>query len=31
MWGYSGALGYILEADYLTGQVISPNGGFVLQ
>ena len=27
----AGALGYILEAGYLTGQVISPNGGFVLQ
>jgi len=27
----AGALGYILEAPYLTGQVISPNGGFVLQ
>lgn len=26
----SGALGYILTAPYLTGQVISPNGGFVL-
>ena len=27
----AGALEYILTADYLTGQVISPNGGFVLQ
>ncbi len=27
----AGALGYILTAPYLTGQVISPNGGFVLQ
>ncbi|RAP43558.1 SDR family NAD(P)-dependent oxidoreductase [uncultured Methanosphaera sp.] len=27
----AGALGYILQAPYLTGQVISPNGGFVLQ
>ncbi len=27
----AGALEYILEAPYLTGQVISPNGGFVLQ
>ncbi|WP_274543073.1 SDR family oxidoreductase [Limosilactobacillus fermentum] len=26
----AGALGYILTAGYLTGQVISPNGGFVL-
>lgn len=26
----AGALGYILNAGYLTGQVISPNGGFVL-
>ncbi len=26
----AGALGYILTATYLTGQVISPNGGFVL-
>lgn len=26
----AGALGYILTAPYLTGQVISPNGGFVL-
>lgn len=26
----SGALGYILTAPYLTGQVISPNGGLVL-
>ena len=27
----AGALEYILKAPYLTGQVISPNGGFVLQ
>ena len=27
----AGALEYILTASYLTGQVISPNGGFVLQ
>ena len=27
----AGALEYILTANYLTGQVISPNGGFVLQ
>lgn len=27
----SGALGYILNAPYLTGQVISPNGGIVQQ
>ena len=27
----SGALEFILTAPYLTGQVISPNGGFVLQ
>lgn len=27
----AGALGYILTAPYLTGQTISPNGGFVLQ
>lgn len=27
----AGALEYILQAPYLTGQVISPNGGFVLQ
>lgn len=27
----AGALEYILTAPYLTGQVISPNGGFVLQ
>ena len=27
----AGALEYILTAGYLTGQVISPNGGFVLQ
>ena len=27
----AGALEYILSAEYLTGQVISPNGGFVLQ
>ncbi len=27
----AGALEYILGAGYLTGQVISPNGGFVLQ
>ncbi|MCR5507253.1 MAG: SDR family NAD(P)-dependent oxidoreductase [Lachnospiraceae bacterium] len=27
----SGALEYILKATYVTGQVISPNGGFVLQ
>ena len=27
----AGALAYILTAPYLTGQVISPNGGFVLQ
>ena len=27
----AGALGYILTAPYVTGQVISPNGGFVLQ
>ena len=27
----AGALGYILTAPYLTGQIISPNGGFVLQ
>ncbi|WP_207648061.1 SDR family oxidoreductase [Oribacterium sp. WCC10] len=27
----AGALEYILKASYLTGQVISPNGGFVLQ
>ena len=27
----AGALGYILTASYVTGQVISPNGGFVLQ
>lgn len=27
----SGALEYIVKADYVTGQVISPNGGFVLQ
>ncbi|WP_455644904.1 3-oxoacyl-ACP reductase family protein [Methanosphaera sp.] len=27
----AGALEYILTADYLTGQTISPNGGFVLQ
>ncbi|MCF0226711.1 MAG: short-chain dehydrogenase, partial [Methanobrevibacter sp.] len=27
----SDALEYILGAGYLTGQVISPNGGFVLQ
>ena len=27
----AGALEYILTADYLTGQVISPNCGFVLQ
>lgn len=27
----AGALEYILKATYLTGQVISPNGGFVLQ
>ena len=27
----SGALEYILKASYVTGQVISPNGGFVLQ
>ena len=26
----AGALEYILTADYVTGQVISPNGGFVL-
>ena len=26
----SGALEYILTADYVTGQIISPNGGFVL-
>ena len=25
------AINYILTAPYLTGQVISPNGGFVLQ
>ncbi|WP_022764481.1 SDR family NAD(P)-dependent oxidoreductase [Butyrivibrio sp. XPD2006] len=27
----AGALGYILTASYVTGQVISPNGGFVMQ
>ncbi|MCR5719833.1 MAG: SDR family oxidoreductase [Lachnospiraceae bacterium] len=27
----AGALGYLLTAPYMTGQVISPNGGFVLQ
>ncbi|OED30375.1 3-oxoacyl-ACP reductase family protein [Methanosphaera sp. WGK6] len=27
----AGALEYILKAEYLTGQTISPNGGFVLQ
>lgn len=27
----AGALAYILTAPYVTGQVISPNGGFVLQ
>ena len=27
----AGALAYILTAPYLTGQIISPNGGFVLQ
>ena len=27
----SGAMEYIIKANYLTGQVISPNGGFVLQ
>lgn len=27
----AGALEYILQAPYLTGQTISPNGGFVLQ
>ena len=27
----AGALGYLLTAPYVTGQVISPNGGFVLQ
>lgn len=27
----AGALSYILTAPYLTGQIISPNGGFVLQ
>ena len=27
----AGALEYILGAGYLTGQLISPNGGFVLQ
>ena len=27
----AGALEYILTAPYLTGQTISPNGGFVLQ
>ena len=27
----AGALDYILDATYLTGQTISPNGGFVLQ
>ena len=27
----AGALGYIFTAPYLTGQVISPNGGFILQ
>ena len=27
----AGALEYILKASYVTGQVISPNGGFVLQ
>ncbi|MBO6015121.1 MAG: SDR family NAD(P)-dependent oxidoreductase [Lachnospiraceae bacterium] len=27
----AGALAYILRAPYLTGQVISPNGGFALQ
>lgn len=27
----AGALEYILKANYVTGQVISPNGGFVLQ
>lgn len=27
----AGAMEYILKAPYLTGQVISPNGGFVLQ
>lgn len=27
----AGALEYILTAPYLTGQIISPNGGFVLQ
>ena len=27
----AGALGYLLTAPYMTGQVVSPNGGFVLQ
>ena len=27
----SGAMEYIIKANYLTGQVISPNGGFVFQ
>lgn len=27
----AGALGYLLTAPYVTGQIISPNGGFVLQ
>ena len=27
----AGALEYIIKAPYVTGQVISPNGGFVLQ
>lgn len=27
----AGAMAYILTAPYVTGQVISPNGGFVLQ
>ena len=27
----AGALGYLLTAPYVTGQVISPNGGFILQ
>jgi 3-oxoacyl-[acyl-carrier protein] reductase len=26
----AGALEYLLTASYVTGQVISPNGGFVL-
>ena len=27
----AGALGFLLTAPYMTGQIISPNGGFVLQ